>query len=350
MTQFVYLSNAISGSISRYKFEREILTLIGETDVGHMVMPMTVSHCQQYLYAAIRSEPFKIVQMHIDQHNGELTIIQEKVVSESIVTLATDKQNKQLLAASFNQNRLRLDSLDSHGHLLPDEQVIQHQGHCHMFCFSPDEKWMLATEFGRDRLYIYAHKPLEHSEMQPVFHYDFPAGSGPRHMVFSPCGTFLYVLTEMSASIATFVFNQSDGSLTFVAESTVLPLKTLGLEQGLPPAQRVDHDVPRAWAADIHITNNGRFLYVSERTLSVVACLNIDQSNSVPSYSHHYPVELQPRSFCITADDKYLLISGELSDELGAYAIDSTSGALIRKSVAPCGKGAAWVCIADVSC
>ncbi len=142
----------------------------------------------------------------------------------------------------------------------------------------------------------------------------------------------------------TFAFDWEKGSLKFIAETPVLPMNDVGLEQGLPPAQRVENDVPRAWAADIHVTQDGRFLYVSERTLSVIACLEISNDDPVPHYISHYCVEQQPRSFMITDDDKYMLVSGELAKELGVYSMDSKSGAIERISSAPCGKGAAWVC------
>ncbi len=344
MTQFVYLSNALSGTISRYKLEDAKLILLGETDVDEMVMPMTISHCQNFLYAAVRCEPYRLVQFKIDQQSGDLTKESELEVDESIVSLDTDSTNKWLLAASFNQNRLIANLLEKSGRISDKAMLIQHQAHCHMFRFSPDEKWMVATEFGRDKIYVYPSPKIDGTSMVAEFEYDFPKNSGPRHIVFSPCGAFLYVLTEMSATVTTFAFDTNKGRLHFIAETPILPLEELGLEKGLPPSKRVENDVPRVWAADIHITQNGRFLFVSERTLSVIVCLEVAPDDSVPQYLKHFPVEQQPRSFMITHDDQYLLVSGELAGELGLYSLDSTTGKIERISSAPCGDGAAWVC------
>ncbi len=344
MTQFVYLSNALSGTISRYKLEGGKLILLGETDVDDMVMPMTISHCQNFLYAAVRCEPYRLVQFRIDKQSGDLTKESEREVDESIVSLDTDSTNKWLLAASFNQNRLRLNSLEESGRISDKTISIQHQAHCHMFRFSPDEKWMVATEFGRDKIYIYPSPQLHGLAIAPNYEYEFSKDSGPRHIVFSLCGTLLYILTEMTATVTTFTFDKEKGTLHFIAETQILPLEELGLEKGLPPANRVENDVPRVWAADIQITQNGRFLFVSERTLSVIVCLEISPNDPVPQYLNHYPVEQQPRSFMITHDDQHLLISGELADELGLYSLDSTTGKIERISSAPCGEGAAWVC------
>ncbi len=344
MTQFVYLSNALSGTISRYKLDDGKLTLLGETDVDDMVMPMTISHCQNFLYAAVRCEPYRLVQFRIDKQSGELTKESELEVDESIVSLDTNSTNKWLLAASFNQNRLVVNSLEESGCCSDNTTVIQHQAHCHMFRFSPDEKWMVATEFGRDKIYVYPSPKIDGTSMVAKFEYDFPKNSGPRHIVFAPCGEFLYVLTEMSATVTTFAFDSKKGILHFVAETPILPLEELGLEKGLPPSERVENDVRRVWAADIHITQNGRFVFVSERTLSVIVCLEISADDPAPQYLKHFPVELQPRSFFITHDDQYLLVSGELAEELGLYILDARTGTVKRVSSANCGEGAAWVC------
>ncbi|WP_165314103.1 lactonase family protein [Vibrio ziniensis] len=345
MTQFVYLSNALSGTISRYRFQQGVLSLLGETEVGFMVMPMTISPCHNYLYAAVRSEPFRIVQFGIDLLTGDLSIVRESLVNESIVTLSTDNSDQWLLAASFNQHRVSITALDDLGQLTDQTTAIQHNGPCHMFRFSPENKWMVATAFGQDKLHVYPRPNNDASVGMPVFSYDFPQNSGPRHFTFSSCGSVLYVLTEMSATITTFEFNADNGSLIYVAETSVLPLNTLGLKQGLPPAQRVANDVARVWAADIHVTHNGRFLYVSERTLSVIACFEIADESPVPQYLRYQEVERQPRSFMITDDDQHMLVTGELANEVSAYSLDASSGSLTKVSSAPCGEGAAWVCM-----
>ncbi len=348
MTRFVYLSNALSGTISHYKFDQGRLVLVDAIEVGYMVMPMTISQCQNFLYAAVRSEPYRLIQLRIEPQTGKLALESEREVDESIVSLDSDSYNQWLLAASFNQNRLSVKPLSDTGEMLSPTVDIQHHGHCHMFRFSANERWMVATEFGRDKIYVYASPNAVTHPVEAVFEYQCAKDSGPRHIVFSQCGAYLYVLTEMSATVMTFAFEQENGSLSLIAETAALPLEELGLERGLPPSQRVENDVPRAWAADIHLTQNGRFLYVSERSLSVIACLEISENDPVPRYVSHHSVEQQPRSFMITDDDQYILVSGELAKELGVYAIDSSNGTMTRISAAPCGEGAAWVCATGV--
>lgn len=347
MTQFVYLSNALSGTISRYKLHQGELTLLGETEVGYMVMPMAVSPCQNYLYAAIHSEPFHLKQLRIDPQTGDLTLEGETPVNEGLVSLTTDKNNQWLLASSFDQHNVVAKPMTETGHFTDKTVTIQHSSACHTCLFSPDDKWMVATEFGVDKILVYPRPNSEGMVDKPVASYQFAKDAGPRHIAFSPCGAFLYVVTEMDATVVTLTFDSETGQLAFVAESPAIPREALGLERGLPPAQKVANDVPRVWAADIHITRNGRFIYVSERTLSVITCLEVDKDTHIPYYRHHHQVEKQPRSFIISPDDQYILASGELAGELGAYSIDANTGQLSKVSAAPCGEGAGWVSMTD---
>ena len=55
------------------------------------------------------------------------------------------------------------------------------------------------------------------------------------------------------------------------------------------------------------------------------------------------PTEKQPRGFAIDPKGRFLVVSGEKSDTISAYAIDEASGALKLIGKYPAGKGANWV-------
>jgi 6-phosphogluconolactonase len=107
-----------------------------------------------------------------------------------------------------------------------------------------------------------------------------------------------------------------------------------------PPPRNTDNDI---WAADIHLTPNGRFLYASERTSSTLAAFGVDAGTGNLTYLGSTPTEKQPRGFAIDPGGKYLVASGEKSDTISAYAIDASSGALRPIGQYPTGKGSNWV-------
>jgi 6-phosphogluconolactonase len=109
---------------------------------------------------------------------------------------------------------------------------------------------------------------------------------------------------------------------------------------GGPPPRNVDKDV---WAADIHATPNGKFLYISERTGSTLNAFSVDEQSGKLTYVGSTPTEKQPRGFAIDAGGKYVVVSGEQSPTISVYAIDQGNGALRPVGKYPAGKGANWV-------
>lgn len=79
--------------------------------------------------------------------------------------------------------------------------------------FSPDGKYLYASDLGNDKVYAFRYnpskpQPLEADKSRDV---SFKHGSGPRHMVFSPNGKQAYITAEMRSEIVTF--NVQDGHL-----------------------------------------------------------------------------------------------------------------------------------------
>jgi 6-phosphogluconolactonase (cycloisomerase 2 family) len=51
----------------------------------------------------------------------------------------------------------------------------------------------------------------------------------------------------------------------------------------------------KPWAADIHLTPDGKFLYASERTTSTLAAFRVDPKTGLLTSIDSYPTEKQPR-------------------------------------------------------
>ena len=109
---------------------------------------------------------------------------------------------------------------------------------------------------------------------------------------------------------------------------------------GGPPPRNTDNDI---WAADLHLTPNGKFLYMTERTSNSLATFSVDSASGKLIFLGSTPTENQPRGFAIDPKGRFLVVSGEKSDTISAYAIDETSGAVKLIGKYPAGKGANWV-------
>ena len=107
-----------------------------------------------------------------------------------------------------------------------------------------------------------------------------------------------------------------------------------------PPSRNTDNDI---WAADIHMTPNGKFLYISERTSNTIATFSVDGASGKLAYVSSTPTERQPRGFNIDSKGRYMVVTGEKSETISVYAIDQGGGALNLLNKYPTGKGANWV-------
>jgi len=104
----------------------------------------------------------------------------------------------------------------------------------------------------------------------------------------------------------------------------------------------------KPWAADLHLSPDGRFLYASERTTSTIAAFKVDATSGKLTTIGSVDTEKQPRGFNIDPGSKYLAAVGELSDSMTVYGIDQGTGALTKLKSYPVGKKPNWVEIVDL--
>ena len=78
--------------------------------------------------------------------------------------------------------------------------------------------------------------------------------------MFHPNGKFVYLLHELNAALTAFGYDADKGQLHDLQHASALPSGFDG----------------KPWAADIHLTPDGRFLYASERTSSTLAGFRVN--------------------------------------------------------------------------
>jgi 6-phosphogluconolactonase len=145
--------------------------------------------------------------------------------------------------------------------------------------------------------------------------------------VFHPAGRHVYLLNELDAQVDVLAFDASSGALTLRQTVATLPPSFEG----------------RPWAADLHLTPDGRFLVTSERTSSTLAVFAVDAQTGTLAPLAHVPTETQPRGFAIDPSGRWLVAAGQLSHAATLYAIDAASGTLTAQQRLPIGQNPNWV-------
>jgi len=341
---FAYVGNADSNDISVFK-----MTAGGEmtpvqtaafkgVDKPGSSTPLAITPDHRVLIAGRRSQPFQAVSFAIDPKTGQLSHIGNGPLADSMANIAIDHSGKFLFSASYGGNKVALNALGANGVAGEPKQVIPTGLNAHAFLPSPDNRFAFATNLGSDQVLAFAFDAATGSltPSDPPAH-KVPEKSGPRHFVFHPNGKFVYLLHELNGDVAAFAYEAKSGAWDEIQRTTALPEGFSGKPSDKKP-----------WAADIHITPDGRFLYASERTTHTLAAYKVDAASGKLTAIGSVPTEKQPRGFNIDSSGRYLAAVGELSDSMTVYAIDQSSGALAKLKSYPTGKKPNWVEFLDL--
>lgn len=180
--------------------------------------------------------------------------------------------------------------------LLPD-RLLAHNGrsvdplrqtcsHPHCITPTPDGNFLCINDLGTDCIYVCT------MDLNEVSRVSVPAGSGPRHLVFSPDGKTAFCSNEMGASVS--VFSYAQGRLT---------------PEGLYSVCPEDYSGPIS-ASAIRISPEGDRLYVSNRGHNSAAIFDV--AGTVLRNRRFLPVQGDsPREMTLAGD--FLLFGNENS-------------------------------------
>jgi 6-phosphogluconolactonase len=339
---FAYVGNADSNDISVFKLaESGEMTLLQTAafpgvDKPGSSTPLAITPDHRVLIAGVRSQPYVAVSFAIDPKTGRLSHIGNGPLADSMASIAVDRSGKFLFSASYGGNKVALNPLQANGVVGEPKQVIPTGLNAHAFLPSPDNRFVFATNLGSDQVLGFAFdetagtlKPNDPPLVKT------PDKSGPRHFVFHPTGKFVYLVHELNGDVAAFSYAVQSGAWSEIQRTTALPEDFSG--SGKKPSDK------KPWAADIHITPDGRFLYASERGSDTIAAYKVDAASGKLTMIGSVPTEKQPRGFNIDPGGRFLAAVGELSDSMTVYVIDQRSGALTRLNAYPTGKKPNWV-------
>lgn len=343
---FVYVSNAEDGDIGAYRMlDSGELQAGARAKAASVVMPMAVSPDRRFLYAASRSKPYTVHVYSIDRGTGALTLASTSPLAESFPYISLDKTGRFLLGASYGGNVVSVNAVGSDGRVAAEPiQVIPVGRNAHSIRVDESNKFVYVPSLGSDAIFMFHfdEKTGKLSSNTPAVYLAKPV-TGPRHFITSGDNKFVYLLSEMVGTVTTLAVDGKTGLLTEVSSVSGLPPDTKlapGAPRVGPPTRNLDNDI---WAADIHMTPNGKFLYVSERTGNTLNAFGVDAANGKLTYLSSTPTERQPRGFAIDPKGRFLVATGEKSETISVYTIDQSSGALNFLNKYPTGKGANWV-------
>jgi 6-phosphogluconolactonase len=349
---FVFVSNADDGEIRAYTLQADGSLMLGQTTKAEkIVMPMVVTPDKRFLFAAVRSKPYQAYSYAIDQKTGDLNLVGTGPLAESFPYISLDRGGRFLFGASYGANLVSVNPVGADGRIGEPLQVVPTARNAHSIRVDNSNHFVFVPHLGTDQIFQFLFDEKSGrltANTPPVL--QLQQGTGSRHLVVSQDNRFIYLLSELTGTVTTLALDPASGLLTELGSVPTLPSDSK-LVPGMPRGavgtpganqapRNTDNDI---WAADLHLTPDGRFLYASERTTSIIAAFRVDSATGKLSYLGRVTTEKQPRGFNIDPRGRFIVVSGEKSDMLAVYAIDGESGMLNATGRYPTGNGANWV-------
>lgn len=290
---------------------------------------LTLSPDLKYVYAVSETHGGKGGQVYaygFDRTTGKLRFLNKRFSDgDDPCNIITDATGKWLFVSNYSSGSLSVFPLKGDGSLGEMVTHIQHEGHsvkpqqksAHVHCVmpAPNNRDVFVTDLGMDRIFTYELDPATGhlTDGMPAFT-SIEKGTGPRHMIFSPDGKFLYLIQELGGKVT--VFKYDPGKLTQVQAVSSVPEDYHG----------------RIWAADIHFSPDGRFLYAANRDdLNDIVIYALDKATGKLTYQDRIKTGGKTaRNFTLSPDGGYLLVGHRNGPEIHVFRRDSITGDLTR--------------------
>ena len=260
-----------------------------------------------------------------DAATGTLTLINSQPTQGATPChIALSPEEDYVVTANYNGSNISLFPLDEEGRLKPG-QTIGFEGsgpdkerqaipHLHFVYFTPDNHYLLANDLGTDRIHRFPLNTRQKGSNTPLVDRQrasdirLTPGSGPRHAVFSADGRFAYLITELSGEVMAFTYDGDSLRLMQTIQADTLDARG---------------------SADIHLSQDGRFLYASNRLKGDgLAIFRINTKDGTLSKAGYQPTGIHPRNSVLTPNGQYLLVACRDTDEIQIFARDASTGLL----------------------
>jgi 6-phosphogluconolactonase len=331
---YLYEMNAGSGELA-------LIKLAAETASPSC---LALHPSQKYLYAGNEIDSYagthgkggSVTAYAVNKENGDLKLL-NAVSSEGKgpAYISVDRAGKYVLAANYDDGSVAVLPILQDGSLgattyshkdsgqagskkaasAPKDgfAISGHDGpHAHMILASPDNKYVLYTDLGQDRIYVSALDAAT-GTLTPdktAAYASLPSGDGPRHFAFHPNGHWLYSIQEEGSTVAFFQYDAETGALASQQTVSTLPAGFRGTN----------------FTSEVLVSPDGKHLYAANRLHDTIAVFAIAADGRLTLRGEVSTLGDYPASFNIDPSGSFLYACNLRSDSITCFRIDKGTG------------------------
>ncbi|WP_082927585.1 lactonase family protein [Paenibacillus oryzisoli] len=319
--------------ISLYRFNRQNgeLTLVETYSDLPNASFIAVNKEKTVLYAVSETDSYEgrfggsAAAYAIEVGTGRLSKINQQPADGSAPCyISLDATGRMVYVANYLSGDVTVFPIEAGDGLGERSQLIKHEGelgpqadrqeapHAHSIIPSPDNRYAVSADLGLDRLVI-SRIDAESGDLLPHGGADVKPGAGPRHVVFNADSTYVYAINELDNTVTVLSYEADAGRMAAVQSLSTLPEDFGGV----------------SYCADIHLAEDGRFLYASNRGHDSVAVYGVDRDSGTLSVVGWQSTRGQwPRNFALSPQDEFLLAANQNSNSIVVFRRDAETGML----------------------
>jgi 6-phosphogluconolactonase len=225
-------------------------------------------------------------------------------------------QDRFVFVSNYSEGSLSLFESGLSGGIKSSFQSIHHFGksekkdrqeasHVHFAAMTRCAQFLAVCDLGMDKVLLYPYS-AENGLSAHCRVIDCPPGSGPRHLVFSKCGRYLYVLAELSNTVLCYEYNQGEAKL--LQEVSTLPPDFTG----------------KSAAAAIRLSPDGLYVAASNRGHDSIAVFAVGGDGKL-SFKFHLMTGREPRDFNYSPCGQWMLAANQNGDSVAVYRMENSA-------------------------
>lgn len=341
------------GKLTVFQVGEDGLSIDSTIDLDGSSGPFGVSADGRLLYVNTSQEiagskrPAPAVATFSVSSEGKLARLEKALSQWNSGYLSPEVSGRFFAGNSYGQGKVGIWPLDRDGVFRggkPFEFELEKKAHAAVF--SPDNRFLFVPATGPNKVFQLVFNG-DKGSVHPNQPSSAPGSRNsddarqPRHIIFHPGLEMAYTTNEREhPGAGAWRFDQEKGVLESIQAIRSVP----GDDEGMT-------------TADLHLSPDGKFLYVSNRDIKnrnnpdegrdAIALFTVNQTDGLLTFVKTFPCEKIPRSFALGLEGRRVFVSGQGDQKLGDYSVDLASGHLTRLGQYDLPGVPSWVSVID---